>query len=358
MRTILHYHYSLWAVSVPGVLRTGGRLGLYLLYDCNRNVTKNMLEKTRRKEEIKQEFHELFARQSIGYLVKRVLTVMAKQLNEALAEYDITLSQWVVLSCLWQKDGLPVMYIASQLLHIGGTLSDLLTRMEKKKLLKRKRDKYDKRIWRVFLTAEGLALSAPVPLVVHRMWYRVWKELSEEDLTRFSGILDSMIHNLEPNYSVCLPQECPVVSEQYHFILPPRSPGYRLKVLQLLLTRRFADAIEVHNVTPSHWVVLCRLWQEDGVPVSEIGQYLEQIGGSLAGVLERMEERSLIRREKDERDRRSFRVWLTPDGEALIEVLPQLARSVLQEVCLGISDDDVRFFKNSLNKMLNVCYQS
>lgn len=317
-----------------------------------------MLEKTRDKDEIKKEFQELFARQSAGYLVKRVVTVMAKRLNDALSEYDVTLSQWVVLSCLWQKDGLPVMYIASQLQHIGGTLSDLLTRMEKRKLLKRKRDKNDKRIWRVFLSDEGRALSAPIPALVHRIWYQAWKGLSEDDLNRFSHILDRMINNFDPAYSVCLPHGGTEVASKYHFILPPRAPGYRLKVLQMLTTRRFADLIEPHNVTPSHWVVLCRLWQEDGVPVSEIGHYLEQIGGSLAGVLERMEERSLIRREKDERDRRSYRVWLTVDGESLIQVLPQLARQVNRESCLGISPDDEQFFKDSLNKMLTVVQTS
>lgn len=311
-----------------------------------------MLEKTRERDEIKKEFQELFARQSAGFLVKRVVTVMAKRLNDALSEYDITLSQWVVLSCLWQKDGLPVMYIASQLQHIGGTLSDLLTRMEKRKLLKRKRDRSDKRIWRVFLSDEGRALSAPIPALVHRMWYQSWKGFSNEDLARFSLMLDQMINNFDPSYSVCLPHGSSEVASKYHFILPPRSPGYKLKVLQMLTTRRFADLIEPHNVTPSHWVVLCRLWQEDGVPVSEIGQYLEQIGGSLAGVLERMEERSLIRREKDARDRRSYRVWLTAEGESLIYILPQLARQVNEEASIGISQEDQRFFKDSLNKML------
>ncbi|MBX9692374.1 MAG: MarR family transcriptional regulator, partial [Cyanobacteria bacterium] len=100
------------------------------------------------------------------------------------------------------------------------------------------------------------------------------------------------------------------------------------------------------------WVVLCRLWQEDGVQVSEVGQYLEQIGGSLTGVLERMEDRGLIRRERDEKDRRSFRIWLTEDGERLMEILPPIARSCIDFVCDGISAEDVQFFKDSLNQML------
>lgn len=308
---------------------------------------------TLKMDEIKREYADLFARQTVGYLVRRVVALMAKKLNEELGKADITLNHWVILACLWQKDGLPVMYIGSQLQHIGGTMSDLLTRMEKRKLLKRKRDKKDKRIWRVFLTEEGRQLSETLPPVVHHIWYQAWKEIPESDLNRFSKILDQMIKNCEPDYSVCLPEQCSQVPHKYQLILPPRSIGYRLKLLQLLITRRYTDAVEAHNVTSSHTLVLCRLWQEDGVPVSEIGQYLEQVGGSLTGVLERMEERGLIRREKDEKDKRCFRIWLTEDGKDLIEVLPPITKTVGEFVSQGLESNEVDFFKKCLNTMLS-----
>lgn len=307
---------------------------------------------TVKMDEIKREYAELFARQTVGYLVRRTIALQSKKLNEELGKSDITLNHWVILSCLWQKDGLPVMYIGSQLQHIGGTMSDLLTRMEKRKLLKRKRDKKDKRIWRVYLTEEGRKLSEILPPAVHRIWYQAWKDLTEDDLNRFSQLLDHMIKNCEPDYSVCLPEQCAQVPHKYQFILPPRSIGYRLKLLQLLITRRYSDAVEIYNVTSSHTLVLFRLWQDDGVPVSEIGQYLEQVGGSLTGVLERMEERGLIRREKDEKDKRCFRIWLTEEGKDLIEILPPIAKNVVASICQGLDDSEVAFFKQCLNKML------
>ncbi len=304
------------------------------------------------KEQIRVEYAEMFARQTLGYLVRRTVALMARKLNEALGVHDITLNHWVVLSCLWQKDGLPVMYIASQLQHIGGTLSDLLTRMEKRKLLKRRRDKKDRRVLRVYLSEEGRSLSEVLPPIVHDIWTVAWEDLSKDELLRFSSILDHMIHNCDETYSVCLPEICEQVSSKYQFVLPPRSPGYRLKVLQLLMTRRFTDAVVDYNVTASHTLVLCRLWQEDGVSVSEIGQHLEQVGGSLTGVLERMEERGLIRREQDGKDKRCYRVWLTQEGDGLIQVLPPIARRVTEFVCRDLSEDDISFFKKCLNQML------
>ncbi len=307
---------------------------------------------TVRTTEIKREYAELFARQTIGYLVRRTTALMARRLNETLAKHEITLSHWVVLCCLWQKDGLPVMYIASQLQHIGGTLSDLLSRMEKRKLIKRKRDKRDRRILRVYLTDEGSALSQKIPPVVHAEWHHAWQDLTSDELHDFSKILDFMIHKCEPGYSVCLPEHCDQIAEEYQFILPPRSIGYRLKLLQLLLSRRFTDEVAQYNVTSSHTLVLLRLWQEDGIPVTEIGSYLEQVGGSLTGVLERMEERGLITRKQDEKDKRSYRVWLTSEGEGLIEVIPPICMTVLRSVTEGLKEEETSFFKNCLNRML------
>jgi|AGTN01.1.fsa_nt_gi Transcriptional regulators len=295
---------------------------------------------------------DLFNRQTMGFLLRRTTANMAKRLNDKLGQFDTTLNHWVVLSCLWQKDGLPVMYIASQLQHIGGTLSDLLTRMEKRKLIKRRRDRKDRRVLRVFLTEEGSKLRELLPPLVHQAWYQAWEGLSASDLDRLSAHLDLMIQNCDPDYNVCLPEPSDDIPKSYQFILPPRSLGYKMKVLQLLMMRRFSDSAEKYNVTASHTLVLIRLWQNDGLPVTEIGQYLEQVGGSLTGVLERMEERGLIRREQDQKDRRSFRVWLTEEGESLIDVIPPIVNEVNKFACAGLSSDDILFVKKSLNSIL------
>ncbi len=308
--------------------------------------------------EIRKEYAEMFARQTIGFLVRRTAALMSKKLNEELSEHDITLSHWVVLSCLWQKDGLPVMYLASQLQQIGGTLSDLLSRMEKRKLIKRRRDRKDRRVLRVYLTEESLALSEVLPEIVHRVWHQAWQELTDAEINRFANILEHMIENLEPDYSVCLPEGSASVTPKFHLILPPRSPGYRLKLLQLLITRRFNEAIAEYNLTASHTLVLFRLWQDDGVPVTEIGTYLEQVGGSLTGVIQCMEENGIVRREQDEKDKRCFRVWLTEKGESMMEFIPPIAREVTEYACRDIGDDDTKFFKKCLNSMLEQAGQS
>src|SRR6476469_8986096 len=111
---------------------------------------------------------------------------------------------------------------------------------------------------------------------------------------------------------------------EWQEVLAPHCLGYRIKLLSQLLSRKFQERLEPLGLTPFHWVVLCCLWQEDGLATSSIGDKLQQVGGTLTGVLDRMAERNLIRRERDAQDRRIWRIWLTDAGRRLEDILPPL----------------------------------
>ncbi|HEY9635018.1 MAG TPA: MarR family transcriptional regulator [Coleofasciculaceae cyanobacterium] len=123
-------------------------------------------------------------------------------------------------------------------------------------------------------------------------------------------------------------------------ILAPYSLGYRIKLLSQLLGRTFQERLEPFGLTTFHWVVLCCLWEEDGLATSSIGEKLQQVGGTLTGVLDRMEERGLVRRERDCRDRRIWRIWLTEAGKELEAVLPPIAMEIREQALAGIPTAD------------------
>ena len=121
-------------------------------------------------------------------------------------------------------------------------------------------------------------------------------------------------------------------------VLAPQRLGSRIKLLSMLLSRTFQERLEPYGLTPFHWVVLCCLWQEDGLATSSIGERLQQVGGTLTGVIDRMEERGLVRRERDTRDRRIWRIWLTEAGKELEEVLPPIALDIREQAMAGIPE--------------------
>lgn len=137
--------------------------------------------------------------------------------------------------------------------------------------------------------------------------------------------------------------------ESWREVRAPYSMGYRIKLLSQLLSRKFQEQLDSFGLTPFHWVVLCCLWEEDGLATSSIGEKLQQVGGTLTGVLDRMEERGLVRRERDVRDRRIWRIWLTPEGKQLETVLPPIAQEIRDQALKGIPHDDRERFSQILD---------
>ncbi len=139
------------------------------------------------------------------------------------------------------------------------------------------------------------------------------------------------------------------IIESWQQVLAPYNIGYRITLLSQLLKRKLSERLDPFGLTPFHWVVLCCLWQEDGLPTSSIGDKLQQVGGTLTGVLDRMEERHLIRRERDRDDRRICRIWLTTAGKELETLLPPIVAELKEETWQGTTAAERDHFSQMIN---------
>lgn len=132
-----------------------------------------------------------------------------------------------------------------------------------------------------------------------------------------------------------LPQ--PDSLQQWHHALAPYNLGYKVKLVSQLMYRDFLARLEPYGLTPFHYLVLCCLWQEDGLSTSGIADQLKQLGATLTGVVDRMEDRNLVYRERDSDDRRIVRIWLTDEGKRLVHVLPAIGAETIAKATGGIS---------------------
>ncbi len=132
----------------------------------------------------------------------------------------------------------------------------------------------------------------------------------------------------------------------------PHGVGYRLKLVSQIISRRFQDQLDPYGLTVFHWVVLCCLWEQDGLATSALGEQLQQVGSTLTGVLDRMEERGIVRRERDPGDRRIWRIWLTDEGRQLETVLPPLAMELRERFFHGFSEAERHLFSDWLDRMI------
>lgn len=287
--------------------------------------------------QISKDTLRVLAPHGIGYRLKLLSQLLGRRFQEKIDPFGLTPFHWVVLCCLWQEDGLATSSIGDRLQQVGGTLTGVLDRMAERNLIRRERDAQDRRVWRIWLTDAGRQLEDLLPPIGVEIRETALKGISYAEREQFSNILDRIIVNLQPN-----PSDPPTTSSPlgWQSILAPYNMGYRIKLLAQLGMRKFQEPLDPFGLTPFHWVVLCCLWQEDGLATSSIGEKLQQVGGTLTGVLDRMAERHLIRRERDAQDRRVWRIWLTDEGRALMDVLPPIALRIQRCMVQGISAEE------------------
>lgn len=125
--------------------------------------------------------------------------------------------------------------------------------------------------------------------------------------------------------------------QQWHYALAPYNMGYKVKLVSQLMYRDFLERLSPYGLTPFHYLVLCCLWEEDGLSTSGIADKLKQLGATLTGVVDRMESRNLVRRERDPDDRRIVRIWLTPEGKELMSVLPAIGAQTIDRATDGMT---------------------
>ena len=127
--------------------------------------------------------------QCINYLLTTSQHTVFQFLNSKLAAYDITPSQYGVLSCLWQKDFATPKQISEILCLETSTISGVLDRMQKKGLINRVINREDRREVRVVPTKKGKELEAPISQIIDEVNEEVLKCFSEEEVAALKNAL-------------------------------------------------------------------------------------------------------------------------------------------------------------------------
>jgi DNA-binding MarR family transcriptional regulator len=106
--------------------------------------------------------------------------------------------------------------------------------------------------------------------------------------------------------------------------------------------------LKTFGLTPVQCLVLESLWEEEGLPVGEVGRRLVLDTATLAGVLDRMVTAGWIRREIDPADARVARIYLS---EKASEITLDLAKTIEQSnhtLMSNFSAEEKMLFKRFL----------
>ena len=138
---------------------------------------------------------------------------MTKTYRERLGPLGLTYPQYIVLSVLWENDGLTISDLGRSLMLDSGTLTPLVKRLEGMELVTRNRRFTDEREVEVFLTPKGRDLRELALEVREHVVCRL--HMSEPEIATLRRDLMDLIERLGPAGTECAaePEACVGVGE-------------------------------------------------------------------------------------------------------------------------------------------------
>jgi DNA-binding MarR family transcriptional regulator len=97
----------------------------------------------------------------------------------------------------------------------------------------------------------------------------------------------------------------------------------------LLSHKKLEADLEKQGLTPPQFYVLATIGYAGGLPFGEIGAKMMVTVSNLTGIVDRLEEKKLVSRKRDEHDRRVVHVVLTDKGAKLYKsTIPLFEKSI------------------------------
>ena len=118
--------------------------------------------------------------------------------------------------------------------------------------------------------------------------------------------------------------------------------------------RFYKPLLDKLGLTYPQYLVMLVLWEEDGLPVKDIGERLFLDSGTLTPLLKRLEAAGLLKRTRSKEDERQVIVALTPQGEGLKEKARSLPLSILAASQCSVAElvslkNEVEALRDKLN---------
>ncbi len=131
------------------------------------------------------------------------------------------------------------------------------------------------------------------------------------------------------------------------------SPGKLTQELSKTYGRALLSAIrmEGYDLSIAEWSTLSILSSRKQASQNEIARFLDEGKVFVKRLLDKMEDKKLVRRSISKSDRRYNIVQMTPSGKALFEKIRPLAEKTITRASQGISDEDYHQFLRVIEKM-------
>ena len=113
----------------------------------------------------------------------------------------------------------------------------------------------------------------------------------------------------------------------------------------------FDALLKPHDMTMSQGWVLVHLVRENGLRQSELAERLEVATVTTSKLIDRLEARGYVERRSDPEDRRSNRVYATPQAKSIVKIMTRTIYEVDEIANQGVTQDDLQTVLKVLGRM-------
>lgn len=106
-----------------------------------------------------------------------------------------------------------------------------------------------------------------------------------------------------------------------------------------------------YSITPPQFIALQWLFEHGDMTIGDLSNKMYLAFSTTTDLVDRMENNHLVKRVRDEHDRRVVRIHLLEEGGRIIEEVIDKRRKYLKSVLVDFSEDEIMEFSNLLTKL-------
>lgn len=131
--------------------------------------------------------------------------------------------------------------------------------------------------------------------------------------------------------------------------------GYYLERTSRLVKLRYLQAFAQMgiDITPEQWVMLDSLYQRNGRSQTELAGDSYKNAPTVSRIIDLLEKKGLVERQRFENDRRRYKIFLTDAGKAVVEKVQPSVSSLRAQSWDNLSDEDYTHFLRIINQVFD-----
>ena len=124
---------------------------------------------------------------------------------------------------------------------------------------------------------------------------------------------------------------------------------FALYSTSLAMTKLYKPLLEKLGLTYPQYLVMCILWERDGLALKDIAEQLHIDSGALTPVIKRLEAQGLLQRQRQIDNERTLEIVLTPAGRTLREQAEEIPLQI--GMACATTEDEIHQLRDQLQRL-------